>query len=1017
MREASRSVRVAWLGVVAALALAVTASAAAAGTWVRVTPDNRSQAAASDRPEAPVVEVPWYDASGLAVTIDTPGLELEPCAIRGGTFLRVGWPGCGLTGESGSPALPVVRRLCIIPEGAEVELRVRTGPAAVVDLGALGFADPLMPVQPPMSAAPDKQGSGSLHYDAAAYAADGWQPAERVTLIDAGVVRGHHLHLLEIRPAAYDATGGALLVWPHIEVDTRFVGGTTSERALMTPLRGPLLNPPPQRARGARSGNYLIVVADTYATAAPLDQFVAAKTAEGFNVMTHAVSVGTTNTAIKTYIQSLWNTPDAPDYLLLVGDTDRIPHWYGGGDSHAETDLPYACMDGGDDWYPDMAIGRFSVRSLAHLEAQVDKSLTVASGVFPDPDYTRRAAFMAGTDIASGAEGAHDWVIATHLEPNEFQCARLYMDAYGATTQDVLDTLNAGCVYCIYMGHSGTTSMYNGPPIDRGDVASLTNTGMYPIVVAFSCQAARFTREQCIGETFLIGANKAAAAFIGTTTFTYYFEYPWDETIDLEKELFNTIYVDGVREVGPVLQGSLMRLLALYGPTEPVTRDYFEMFVLLGEPSLLIPSPVGFTLSADPESQQVCAPPADEAVYTIDVEAIGNFNEPVTLATTGEPAGASVAFSVNGVVPPFTTTMTIGNLSGCAPDAYDVLVTGVASPLERTVVAGLTLSNDVPGPVTLSSPADGQAYVPVNPTLVWQPADQALEYDVEIATDADFANIVYSATLEDVGHTVETSLATSTPYYWHVRGTNTCGDGAFSPAFTFSTVELLPPIAYDMLNGEAGAYAYYDDTYDGDGDNTVPLAPLSGGLGDLTDGTIATQHWNLTPVPYVGWQTVDPTITFHFDGQVLLGVVRLHLDDMAFGVFPPTEITLTMGESTIVIPVDDPGENVPFALTCAGLGLVGDTLELTLTGAGPDSFVMVSEVGLFGGPFQNSEPGDLDCDGDVDFDDINPFVLALSGQAAYETQYPECNWLNGDCDADGDVDFDDINPFVGLIGT
>ncbi len=62
-------------------------------------------------------------------------------------------------------------------------------------------------------------------------------------------------------------------------------------------------------------------------------------------------------------------------------------------------------------------------------------------------------------------------------------------------------------------------------------------------------------------------------------------------------------------------------------------------------------------------------------------------------------------------------------------------------------------------------------------------------------------------------------------------------------------------------------------------------------------------------------------------------------------------------------------------------------------------------------------PGDLDCDGDVDFDDIDPFVLALSGQVAYEAAHPNCYWLNGDTDGDGDVDFDDINGFVQLIGS
>ena len=61
--------------------------------------------------------------------------------------------------------------------------------------------------------------------------------------------------------------------------------------------------------------------------------------------------------------------------------------------------------------------------------------------------------------------------------------------------------------------------------------------------------------------------------------------------------------------------------------------------------------------------------------------------------------------------------------------------------------------------------------------------------------------------------------------------------------------------------------------------------------------------------------------------------------------------------------------------------------------------------------------GDMDCDGDVDFDDIDPFVLALSGEMAYLAQYPDCRWLNADCDCDGDVDFDDIDAFVARIGS
>jgi hypothetical protein len=59
--------------------------------------------------------------------------------------------------------------------------------------------------------------------------------------------------------------------------------------------------------------------------------------------------------------------------------------------------------------------------------------------------------------------------------------------------------------------------------------------------------------------------------------------------------------------------------------------------------------------------------------------------------------------------------------------------------------------------------------------------------------------------------------------------------------------------------------------------------------------------------------------------------------------------------------------------------------------------------------------GDMNCDGYVDFDDINPFVSALVGRAGYEAQLPNCSWLNGDIDLNGAVDFDDINPFVSCL--
>ena len=59
--------------------------------------------------------------------------------------------------------------------------------------------------------------------------------------------------------------------------------------------------------------------------------------------------------------------------------------------------------------------------------------------------------------------------------------------------------------------------------------------------------------------------------------------------------------------------------------------------------------------------------------------------------------------------------------------------------------------------------------------------------------------------------------------------------------------------------------------------------------------------------------------------------------------------------------------------------------------------------------------GDLNCDGAVDFGDINPFVAYLSNLSGWQRTYPECDALNGDINGDGTASFGDINPFVTLL--
>ncbi len=89
-------------------------------------------------------------------------------------------------------------------------------------------------------------------------------------------------------------------------------------------------------------------------------------------------------------------------------------------------------------------------------------------------------------------------------------------------------------------------------------------------------------------------------------------------------------------------------------------------------------------------------------------------------------------------------------------------------------------------------------------------------------------------------------------------------------------------------------------------------------------------------------------------------------------------------------------------------GVVFATSENETPGARPKLVVRFVPSGC---------PGDLNCDGSVDFDDIDVFVEALGYAGGVGWPYPSCPWTNGDCNGDNDVTFDDIDAFVALIGS
>ncbi len=60
-------------------------------------------------------------------------------------------------------------------------------------------------------------------------------------------------------------------------------------------------------------------------------------------------------------------------------------------------------------------------------------------------------------------------------------------------------------------------------------------------------------------------------------------------------------------------------------------------------------------------------------------------------------------------------------------------------------------------------------------------------------------------------------------------------------------------------------------------------------------------------------------------------------------------------------------------------------------------------------------PGDLNCDGLVDDDDVPAFARALIDPAGYAAEYPDCDAQRADLNGDQATNGDDVQPFVGLV--
>jgi subtilisin family serine protease len=263
----------------------------------------------------------------------------------------------------------------------------------------------------------------------------------------------------------------------------------------------------------------------------------------------------------------------------------------------------------------------------------------------------------------------------------------------------------------------------------------------------------------------------------------------------------------------------------------------------------------GFTIASVPSELRVCA--ASPARYDLKLHSRGGFSDPVTLSVAaGLPAGASASFSHNPLAPTdpaSTSTLSIGNTAGQPSARHRLTIKAQSSgpafaALERSMTVDLRIDAAALAAPGLTAPSNGETNVVVRPNFEWN-GTAGESYRLQVAADAAFAAPAIDQVVTAGAFRPSSLLATGKTYYWRVRGENSCGGGAWSATYQFST--RFDPVA----SIAPGSLAF---TLAADASDSRGLSVSNTGSADLV-WTAAEAGINAAdPSADAAWQPIGP---------------------------------------------------------------------------------------------------------------------------------------------------------------
>jgi len=496
-----------------------------------------------------------------------------------------------------------------------------------------------------------------------------WIPENIVSIGKPVIMRGNRFSQISISPIQYNPKLNAIRLIKDVQLEfeidqsdfrnplTKIITSTSFNKIASERILGA------KNITRSTGGKYLFIAPSSVENI--LQPLLRWKEKLGFKAkLAFLEDIGNTAEDVKAYLQNAydnWEFP--PEFVVLVGDVTgaiQCPAFYVEGSwmPWNVSDHNYTLLDG-EDYFPDIFIGRLSVQSQMELRTIVSKIKNYERNPFMEIPWQKRALMVGLVEAWNGYSQRETLMgIRNKLLDFEYAVVDTFINPWQQGQTMLANSISEGESFICYRG-AGSPSYWSGSPgvmFTSDNIELLTNGFMLPMVTSMTCAGGDFASEQystCFGEKWLVSGSpavpKGAIGFIGPSE---YDTKTWFNNANA-MGIYQGVTQEGLFRCGEILLRGKMELYINYpqshawGNASNSDQFYFYVYNLLGDPGLQILTDIPKELELNFTASIPSSANFIEAQIDIEEDDLSGFTIAITsedsLITTGITNASGIA--------------------------------------------------------------------------------------------------------------------------------------------------------------------------------------------------------------------------------------------------------------------------------------------------------------------------------------------------------------------------------------